>query len=179
LTGGVIRRSELKNGIPHAIRIAAQGDFLNRDTPAYRRYGSWSGIWPARASDRPQGYTGVTNNVYMGSLLAVPGWVSEDSLGLKTLEGRMVFRALQNYGGYITDKTLGKATGRLVTQVDPQARTDIPDVAAFNADLRRIFRALQVVTNSHDKGAKPPWGPGGGGTPRVSLAASFPQDGHR
>jgi hypothetical protein len=105
----------------------------------------------------------------MGSLLAVPGWVSEDSLGLKTLEARMVFRALQNYGGYITDKGI-TAPGSLVTQVDPQAVADIPDVTAFNADLRRIFRALQVVANSHDKGAKPPWGPGGGGTPPVPLA---------
>jgi len=181
LTGGVIRRGELKTGIPHAIRFVTRLNFLNRNSPLGYRYPTWpwnAHVWPASTSDNPTSY-GAINNVYMGSLLAIPRSVSEDSLGLRTQEGQMVFRALQNYGGYIIDTGETGQAGRLVTQVDPQARGEIADVNLFNSDLGRIFRALQVVANSHDNGAKPPWGPGGGGRTRRPLAPPFAQQERR
>jgi len=39
----------------------------------------------------------------MGSLLAIPTWVSPEKLGLTTSAGKEVFYAMQDYGAYVVD----------------------------------------------------------------------------
>lgn len=175
-TAGVIRAGELGTGIKHALHFMTDPKMWNRNAPGGRPY-----VWPASSADgyatqpEPGGY-GSTGNLYMGSLVAIPPLVNISALGLETPEGLVLARALQDYGAYGTDSAgVGE---KIVFRFDYAAvrAGDINNLLSnwtpFQRDLDRIARQLQVLVNSHTAGNQPPV-PGGGGTPRTSLAPDF------
>jgi hypothetical protein len=163
----------LQDGIRHALNGIVPPTGLNRYSPLGYQYPTWpwnSWVWPANSSDPPTGYA-TTGNVFMGSLLAIPPWVDINSLGITDAQALAVARAMQDYGVYITDT--GSTGGRLVIRIDPQAGREITNRTALRAGISRAAQQLQVVTNSHDRGRKPSWGPGGGGIRRKPPAPPF------
>ena len=106
----------------------------------------------------------------MGSLLAIPPSVSEDSLGLETVPGKKLFHALQDYGGYIVDDTAWDAHAIAVEKgVEEEFRGtygyDFGDTSEpFYEDANKLFQALYVVNNNGPNSI------GGGGKPRQPLA---------
>jgi hypothetical protein len=175
LAGGNIRAGELRNGINHALAFTTGTVMWNRNAPGGRSF-----VWPARRADTcaMQGTCfGTTGNLYMGSWLAIPPSVSISSLGLQTSEGRVLARALQNYGA-IGSTSSGGATG-IIFRFDYTAyaagdlNSLLANWTAFKSDLDRISRQLKVVVNSHQNGYAPTLSSTegiGGGTPRTSFA---------
>jgi hypothetical protein len=170
---GVIRSGELKGGINHALAMIVGGNFLNK-TP-------WGGgsAWPAVAADSgwETSYAGQTiDNVYMGSLFAIPLSVDINSLGLALPQSKNFAKALQQYGAYAVDRG---DTGVMDIAVDHNAEW----VAWYNdpnfgSDMKKIGAACRIVTNSYNstKGGKPKNGvklDGGDGTLSTKLAPSF------
>ncbi len=189
--GGTIRKGELTSDedIHHALKINIWAkQYL---TPGYSNDGKFTlaYTWPA---DRCDGYAmrvghngkyGGTNPfLLMGSLLAIPPEVTEESLELKTEPAKKLFRALQNYGAYIVDDVywdcfswsvedgveieLFKEYGISLTGQLGNESTDIQ--REYSADMEKLFLSLKIVSNNAENNV------GGGGTPRVPLAPDLP-----
>ncbi len=88
--GGLITGSDIRRGsISHALAVALPGHMLSS---AYR-----SNIWPATAWDTG----GSWGPIRMGTRIGIPRGVAMPA-GLSSV-GRLVFRALQNYGAFVGD----------------------------------------------------------------------------
>ena len=165
LTAGDLRPGELKNGIRHALSGSMA---YNGAAPGVAGGQCW--VWPATSADgnvTSAGCPSNGDNIYMGSLLAIPPTVGLNRLGLKTPEGLTLALALQHYGLYIVDG--GPQMGPHLL-ADQYAQGDIPGDSLytggssrtdFSADLLVLVKQLQVVTNSFE--------PTAGGPPRMGI----------
>lgn len=174
--GGTIRKGELIGSSPirHVLKIELWEKYINYNpaspTPGYR--------WPADRADSaaPTIYKGKDPQLVMGTLLAIPPNVTEDSLGLTTPAGKKLFHALQDYGGYQVDTTGVDAYAIAVEQgiEDEFEATYGYDFSAransnnpFYDDFMKLFQALNIITNNSPNSV------GGGGMRRVSMAPPF------
>ena len=143
LLGGLVRQYDLNQGrIAHAIAMAISTRQANA--------GATRNVWPAYFSDGGVGYEG---SIPLGALFAIPQNVNLDSIGLTTREGRMLARAFQEFGGYVSD-TAGPSTN-VIAYVEtgvPQAQID-----GLFADLDKIVPLLRRVMNNTQS---TPGGPG-------------------
>ena len=162
--GGTIRLGELVPGgvIRHALKIGIYGHFYlsyQGDTPGFR--------WPAVQADGyagdctndPMGcYKGTDPEMEMGVLLALPANFDIDKL--ETEPARILARAFQDYGGYVSDDTHWGATV-VMTEWSPDGRVrdefkqawgyEFGGEQAANPwleDLQVIVQNLNVVTNN-------------------------------
>jgi hypothetical protein len=170
--GGSIRRGELTGEAPirHALKILVWGKkylHYSQSVPGYR--------YPADRADQyaKSEYKGTNSKLVQGSLLAIPPGVTADSLGLKTEPGKKIFKALQNYGGYIVDDAYWNAH---YLAVEKGVSEEFRDRYGFNfegtsgnfyEDMMKLFSALHVVDNNR------PDNIGGGGKLRAPLAPPF------
>ena len=167
--GGSIRLKELTGSttIKHALKINLWGNkylYYSSSNQGYR--------WPADRADSyaAQNYKGTNSKLLMGTLLAIPPSVTETSLSLKTLAGRKIFYAMQNYGGYVVDDSGGDSHDLSMEKgVLEEFRTTFGydfygTSGAFYNDYMKIFQALKIVDNNRLDNI------GGGGTPRVPMA---------
>jgi hypothetical protein len=167
--GGSIRKGELLNNQPirHALKIDLWGEWLHYNpsspTPGFR--------WPAALADSgaPNQYKGSNPALVMGSLLAIPPNVTEQSLGLTTKTGKKIFKAMQDYGAYVVDDSGWDYNYLCIeqsAQVEYETTTgrSIDKDTAFQADFAKIIGAVKVVNNNGWETI------GGGGTPRQPLA---------
>jgi len=174
--GGTIRKGELTGSdrIRHVLKIELWEKYLNytpgSSTPGYR--------WPADRADSaaPSIYKGKDPQLVMGSLLAIPPNVTEDSLGLTTPAGKKLFHALQDYGGYQVDATGADTFALAVEQgVEDEFKAaygyDFSASATSNnpfyQDFMKLFQALNIITNNSPNSV------GGGGKRRAPLASPF------
>ncbi len=169
--GGTIRKGEFSTDAPirHAIKIEVWGKYLyyGSDRTGFR--------WPADRSDgnASKGYQGANRTLVMGSLLAIRPGVKAEDLGLMTKPGRILFRALQDYGAYLCDDSGWDAANICAESgVREEFRnrfgysfsSDGGKNAAWVHDLNELLKSLSVVDNNSVEHV------GGGGAPRVPLA---------
>lgn len=171
--GGTIRLGEFLPSAPpirHALKLLVHAHkYLYKKPPGYR--------WPAvRADDyafkntSELRYGGSNPSLVMGSLLAIPPSVMERSLKLETTPGKRLFRALQDYGGYIVDDTAWNSHAIAIEKgVEEEFASTygynfITNSGAFYKDVNKLFQALHIVDNNKAQSI------GGGGTPRQRLA---------
>lgn len=173
--GGSIRVGELTR--PEPIRHAIKVDI-------YCKCYAWFGDdrkgfrWPANSADSYAGkeYGGKNRALVMGSLLAIPPGVTEQSAGLKTEVGRKLFRALQDFGAYVVDDAAWDchylcAEKGVAEEVEKKLGLKFDDKnGALFADVNALFVLLAVVDNNA------PDRIGGGGTPRAPLAPPLAQN---
>ena len=167
--GGTIRLNELTGIAPirHALQLQVWAKkYLSYNNDATRGY-----RWPAVTADdyASSSYLGTNPALEMGALLALPPSVTAASLTLQTNIGRKLFKALQDYGGYIVDDTNWDAHAISVeagveAEVAVTGYTFEQGSGALHDDLNELFRALAVVNNNSAATI------GGGGTPRQPLA---------
>jgi hypothetical protein len=154
--GGAIRPGELSGDAPvrHALDLLVWAEHLHWGGDGYR--------WPAAAADSyaSSSYAGSNPEVQMGSLLAIPPWMTASSLGVSTPVGLKLFAAMQDYGGYVTDDS---AWATNYISVDQAAIGTFAWGGAEEAEMKRIIDAAHVVVNNG------PTSVGGGGTPRQPL----------
>lgn len=166
ILGGAIRPGELTSGRPIAHAL---------DLVLYTKYAAITADgcfrWPAAGCDgyaspgHPDNdgrYRGTVPDLQIGSLLALPPEVTYADLGVTTPVGRLLFDAMQDFGGYWTEDS---ASERNYLVIDSSATADIDAFArpATKAEFGRIIAAARVVANN---------GPdtiGGGGTPRAPV----------
>jgi len=179
--GGALRSHELtptSGPIKHALKVNIFGKkniYYDNETKGYR--------WPAQHADgyaAEQYYKGRTlpavPQCRIGALLAIPAWMSIDSLGLETKPARIIAQAFQDYGAYLVDDTAWDVWA-IIADWTPNSRfteefkknwgfsfieksLDTP----WTRDMRRLFTNLYVVDNNTAETI------GGGGEPRVPLA---------
>ena len=106
-------------------------------------------VWPASEQDSNSSTT-YSGSIPMGSYFAIPGNVDLSTLGLTTPQALMVAKAAQDYGLYVTD-----ASGASVLYIEDDGkastsafRSKVVGPTSTGDDLRRIFRALRVVTSN-------------------------------
>ncbi|MCP3097267.1 hypothetical protein LZ198_00105 [Myxococcus sp. K15C18031901] len=165
--GGLIRAWETTSTHPsytgkiqHAIALAVDraqlyysGGWSGYDSSGY---GTAKGyVWPATEQDWGSEST-YKGHVSMGAYFAIPPSVDINAQGL-TAEGKMVAQALQDFGAYITDATVGCVT----FYVEPAAPSAF--VNNLRKDAARLRSLLRRVTNNS------PSTPNGPGTRRVPL----------
>lgn len=171
--GGTIRLGELLPEAPpirHALKLLIYAHkYLYNNPPGYR--------WPAIRADayafNPDSgsrYGGANPHLVMGALLAIPPDVTAESLGLKTIPGKKLFEALQDYGGYIVDDTaidthnIAIENGVKEEFLATYGYTFGGTSGDFFEDVNQLFQALAIVENNSESRI------GGGGTPRRPLA---------
>ncbi|MEZ4502015.1 MAG: hypothetical protein R3C39_05285 [Dehalococcoidia bacterium] len=143
--GGLLRRWEIEAGeIRHALAFALDTSLLKQGP-----------VWPATVEDRTadSSYSGT---IPMGTLLALPANVDINSLGLSG-NGRMLARALQDYGGYVVDA----ARGGVTLYAEPSADSLL---GSMRSDFDKLVPLLRPVVNNSQSSV------GGGGTPRAPMA---------
>ena len=168
--GGTIRVGELVPGgtIRHALKLILDSANYSSSNGGHR--------WPATTSDcggSACGYSGNNAAVKMGTLLALPA--NFDVSTPETEPGRIVARAMLDYGGYIVDS--GWDPWGLAVEEGPNGKVEDNFQRDFGMtfasqsrntgwvrDMDRVFGALQVIDNNSASAV------GGGGTPRVPLA---------
>jgi len=167
--GGSIRLGEITGTKPirHALKINLWSNkylYYSSSNPGYR--------WPADRADSyaARNYKGTNPQLVMGALLAISSHVTAARLGLQTPAGRKLFKALQNYGGYVVDDSGGDTHYLSVEKgVLEEFRStfgyDFYGMSgAFYNDLMKLFTALNIIDNNGPNNVS------GGGKPRVSLA---------
>lgn len=167
--GGSIRLGELTRPEPirHALKVdlfCKRYAFFAEDRKGFR--------WPADRADAYAGkeYAGKNRALAIGSLLAIPPEVTEQSAGLKTGAGRLLFHALQDYGAYVVDDAAWDchylcAEKGVAEEMEQKAGLKFDDKSgALFADVNALFAQLAVVDNNAPERI------GGGGTPRAPLA---------
>jgi hypothetical protein len=184
--GGTLRLGELVPGgvIRHALKLELDGALYyyyspTDPTPGYR--------WPALTADdyAATNYGGHVPALKMGSLLALPP--SFPIKSLSTTPGKILARALQDYGAYVVDDAAWDAV-QIATEWGPRGRvidefqhvwgfSFQPDVTVpcaqtmascrWATDLARIVTHLAVVDNNS------PACIGGCGARRAPLALPF------
>jgi hypothetical protein len=176
--GGTVRLGELISDQPirHTLKIEVYANkYLYNQPPGYR--------WPAVRADiyafndyyneGSMHYGGSNPALTMGSLLAIPSQITEDSLGLQTIPGRKLFFALQNYGGYIVDDTLWDAHAIAIEQGTNEEFASHyhysfdSSSGAFHDDINKLFQALQIIDNNAPENI------GGGGKTLQPLASAI------
>lgn len=180
--GGTLRLHELtptSGPIRHALKInlfANKNIYYDRPTRGYR--------WPARQSDGYAASAYYKDRTYesvpacrMGALLAIPPSITVESLELETRPAATIAQALQDYGGYVADDTAWDVftfciewspEGRFREVFKENWGFDCFQVNAdtpWVRDMQKIFSVLHVVDNNAPNTI------GGGGEPRVPLAA--------
>ncbi len=166
--GGSIRLGELigKSPIHHAIKINIWelNCYYSPSAKGFR--------WPADRNDNgaEKAYRGKNPSLQMGSLLALKPELTLAKLGIKTRIGEQLFRALQDYGAYISDASgwddydLCVEKG-VVEEVKQQEGLDMSGSSGpYFDDLMKIIAALSIIDNNGPKSV------GGGGKPRRPLA---------
>jgi hypothetical protein len=158
---GLLRRGELSQGIRHALSASVNLAALNAHGPNRASY-----VWPARKKIKdPEGLAGLSGNLYVGSLLAIPPHVSLAELGVGTSGPAFeIAKALQNYGVYLMDRQ-GESPRDVRLYCEFGMRDEIP--AELGDRLAVALSHLQVVTNNAEDAV------GGGGTPRRPPAPPF------
>lgn len=116
-------------------------------------------VWPATEQDAGSSNptTGYTGAVPMGSFVAIPDDVDIDTLGLTTENGKMLARACQNFGAYVTDRSGSMSfyledDGGTYENGDATAvfRRDLLGASATATELRKVVAALRVVTSNSE-----------------------------
>jgi hypothetical protein len=192
--GGTIRQGELLPGgsIKHALKLNVTCAVYC--SPAVGPGGGPGWRWPAVTSDAhcgsyACGYGGKFPTVQMGSLVALPPLITESNItalgtnwapGMETEVGKKLFHAFQDYGAYIVDDAVwgGSAyaihvesgvehevSQRYDISLDGALQSSGGASGAYWRDYHRILVNLRVINNNS------PTTVGGGGTPRVPLAA--------
>ena len=177
--GGTIRIGELISDDPirHALKI-------NLWAEKYLSYtqGDDGGLgyrWPAIKADsyaNATTYGGITPELMMGSLLAIPSDITPEALRLQTEPGEKVFYALQNYGAYIADDTAWDAHALTIESGVLQEFEHTYGCALegnsspFHDDMMVMFQALHVIDNNAVNNG------GGGGDPVVPPAPPIDTD---
>ena len=117
-------------------------------------------VWPATAEDgdASRSYRG---SVHMGSLLAIPPDVDVTRLGLSR-EGLLLAHALQDYGGYVVDRS-----DCFCLYAEPTL-DGTAALKSMRRDLSTLRTYLRVVANNT------PSTVGGGGVRRAAPAARTP-----
>jgi ferric-dicitrate binding protein FerR (iron transport regulator) len=158
---GLLRRGELKQGIRHALAASVNLAALNAHGP-----NGQSHVWPARRRVRdPEGLSGATGNLFMGSLLALPPGVALSELDVGTSgPAYEIAKALQDYGVYLIDRQ-GESPRDLRLYCEYGMGDEIPPELA--GSLAKVMARLQVVTNNAEDSV------GGGGIPRRAPAPPF------
>ena len=182
--GGSLRIGELRpgsQGPTHALKVnvyAKQALFkCTSSADCYR--------WPANNADGyAVGHYGVESNngnraMKMGALLALPASMNIAGLGLETEPAKQIAWTLQNYGAYVVDDTWAPQfafnaetgpDGSFKNQFKADYGVDFEQLTtsttAWSRDVRRLVRAMSVVDNNG------PSSIGGGGSPRLPLAAA-------
>jgi hypothetical protein len=118
--GGAIRLGELVPGsvIRHVLKVniyAAKYLSYNATHKGFR--------WPATQADgyAANVYGGTVEATRMGALLALPPSVNIEAMGLETEPGRIIARAMQDYGAYIVDDPYWDIAA-FITEYSPQGR---------------------------------------------------------
>ncbi|QSQ28621.1 hypothetical protein JY651_29995 [Pyxidicoccus parkwayensis] len=165
--GGLIRAWETTSThakytgkIQHALAIAVDrtqlyysGGYSGYDSSGY---GTAKGyVWPATEQDWGSETT-YKGHVSMGAYFAIPPTVDLNAQGL-TAEGKMVAQALQDFGAYVTDATVGCVT----FYVEPAAPSSF--VNNLRKDAPKLRSLLRRVTNNS------PSTPNGPGARRVPM----------
>ena len=167
--GGSIRLGELTRAEPmrHAIKVdlfCKRHVYFGEDRKGFR--------WPANRSDSyaAKEYAGKNRALVIGSLLAIPPGVNEQSAGVKTGVGRKLFHALQDFGAYVVDDAAWDchylcAEKGVAAEVEKTSGLKFDDKnGALFGDVNALFALLAVVDNNA------PDSIGGGGKPRAPLA---------
>ncbi|MEA5565334.1 hypothetical protein [Anabaena sp. UHCC 0399] len=167
--GGTIRKGELTSSQPirHVLKVLLHGRkyyYYSRSIPGYR--------WPADRADKtaPSTYGGKNPSLVMGSLLAIPSWVTEASLNLQTPAAKKLFHALQDYGAYTVDGSAWDCHYIAVEKgVNEEFKKNygyslVGKDGQFYDEFMRLFQALHIVDNNS------PHSIGGGGILRAPLA---------
>jgi lysophospholipase L1-like esterase len=173
--GGSIRVGEFTG--PEPIRHSIKIDLFCK---LYAYYGpDRKGFrWPADRADNyaAKEYGGKNPALVMGSLLAIPPNVTEQSVALKTPVGRKLFRVLQDFGAYLVDDSAWDchylcAEKGVEEELKEKLglRFDDKNGPLF-ADVNALFTQLAIVDNNA------PDRVGGGGTPRAPLAPPLAQN---
>jgi hypothetical protein len=140
--------------------------------------------WPAISVDHyayegdpAHRYLGKDTNFIMGALLALKPSFNLDTL--KTIPGKILGKAFQDYGAYVVDDAYCDCwapvfergpDGNVVDEVQKKYNVDVfltPKTDEFWKDMVKVFENLHIIINN---------GPntiGGGGTPRQPLAPPF------
>jgi lysophospholipase L1-like esterase len=183
--GGTIRLGELVPGsvIRHALKVniyAAKYLSYNATHKGFR--------WPAVQSDgyAAEVYKGTVEATRMGALLALPPSVDINALGLETEPGRIIARAMQDYGAYIVDDPYWDVVA-FITEFSPQGRVidefqsvwgmpmEVGGPSSTNAWTRDVAR---IITGAHVVDNNGPGNVGGGPTTdfvnrRAPMAPDF------
>ena len=141
--GGLIRKEELKKGIPHALAFALFKSNQQCLKPDMNKIPGCSALWPATQVDSwatPNSYSG---NVPMGQLIAIPPNVNLASLGLSA-QATIIARALQDYGAYDVDSTESKEIG---FSVETGASSEV-DQNLENELTTKIVPLLRCIKNN-------------------------------
>jgi hypothetical protein len=182
--GGALRVGELvheNQTIKHVLKINVFGKknlYYGNVTKGFR--------WPAKRAD---GYAAnnygterkkpVNAECRMGALLALPPFVSLDSLQFETIPGRILAQAFRDYGAYIVDDTAWDVYA-IVTEWGPDGRVtnefekkwgfsmkQTSKETPWSRDMDRIFMNLHIVVNNSPESI------GGVGKPGVPLAVEL------
>ena len=181
--GGTIRLGELRpgqKGPPHALKMVL--DAATMLAPCATKSGCFR--WPARTADgyaaRVYGRKGssIPPGMKMGVLLALHRDLNIASLGLETEPARQLAWTLQNYGAYVVDDTYDAGLAFAVEvgpdgSLEEQFKRDygfrfearVRDGTPWRRDIQRLVSALHLIDNNSASSI------GGGGTPRLPLAA--------
>jgi len=169
--GGSIRLGELTSPEPihHAIKINIWGQRLN-----YSEIGKGF-RWPADRSDNgaSKSYQGKNPRLVMGSQLALKPDLTPSAIGIKSLVGKKLFAALQDYGAYVSDDSgwddydLCMEAG-VEEEVRRQTSLSVSGSSGeYFEDMMRLVMHLSIVDNNT------PTTIGGGGVRRRPLAPPF------
>ncbi len=155
--------------IRHALKVDIWANrylYYSASVPGYR--------WPAvnadsYAADPNHGahYAGSNPKLVQGSLLAVPSWMTIDSLGLETAQARKIAQAMQDYGAYVVDDAAWDALYLCVEgATEAEVQTDLGygvNDTAWKRDTNRIFNVLHLIDDNL------PGQTGGDGARRVTT----------
>ncbi|WP_066378465.1 MULTISPECIES: hypothetical protein [unclassified Anabaena] len=168
--GGSIRKGELTGSQPirHTLKLllwAKKYLYYSASVPGYR--------WPADRADSYAAttYGGTNPALVEGTLLAIPPFMSESTLQLKTPAAKKIFHALQDYGGYVVDDAAWDAhyiaMEKGVTDEFRQAYgyEFNTSTGVFYEDMMRIFQNLYIINNNGPNSI------GGGGSRRRAPLA--------
>lgn len=178
--GGTLRLGELTRDNPH-VRHALK---ITVDARTNLSFEAGGFRWPAQQADEyadATRYGGANPELRMGALLALPATADLD---LKTAPGRILARALHDYGAYVVDDA-AQPVINIAVEHSPEGRfldqfarewgfafaTSADDTdesaVAWKADLDQLFGSLAVVA---DNG---PTTIGGAGARRACYAPPF------
>ena len=182
--GGALRVGELiseDQPIKHVLKINVFGKknlYYDESTKGFR--------WPAKRADGyAKGNYGtertklVNVECRIGALVALPKFISLDSLQFETIPGRILAQAFRDYGAYIVDDTAWDIYA-IVTEWGPDGRVadefekkwgfsmkQSSKETPWSRDMDKIFMNLHIVVNNSPESI------GGGGKPGVPLAAEL------